>query len=77
MLIHKRRVADGHGDSMVKIPEIEKLGLVEWFEVRTHSRRLYVLLPTVDCAIHDIREGDKLRMKLEVHMKGYREKGGE
>jgi len=54
-----------HGDSLVQYPEIEKIGLVEWFEVRKHSRALYVLLNPVDVRLHDIQVGDRLRMKIE------------
>jgi len=68
---------DGRGAGLVKIEEIEKIGLVEWFEVRKHSRQLYVPLDRKDCAMYDIREGDRLRMKMEMLVKALREEGGE
>lgn len=58
---HNRR-----GVTVVQVLETEKIGLVEWFDVRTHSRRLYVLIDTKDVDVHDIKDGDKLRMKIEA-----------
>lgn len=57
----------------VKVPQIEKIGLVEWFEVRTHARGLYVPLSTLDAHIHDFQMGDYLRIKIDAIKRGPRE----
>jgi len=43
----------------------EKIGLTEWFEVRRHSRILFLRLSDLDVRLHDIQPGDRLKMKLE------------
>jgi hypothetical protein len=69
----RRKGRDGRGNSAVQGPEIEKIGVVEWFEVRRHSRRLYILLDQKDCDIYDIQMGDKLQAKLLEVLRGPRE----
>jgi hypothetical protein len=60
-------------DDLIKVPKIEKVGLEEWFQVRQHSRSLYVTLDGKDTDIHDIKMGDYLRLKIVAVKRGPRE----
>jgi hypothetical protein len=62
------------GVSLMPYSESEKIGLIEWFDVHRHSRRLYVLIDEKDVRQHDIQVGDHLRMKIEVIQRGPRDK---
>jgi hypothetical protein len=66
---------EGHGLGLVNVGEIEKIGLVEWFEIRKHSRMYYLPLDQKDVRMHDLQIGDKIRAKLDivVHQKRERE----
>ena len=64
-----------HSKSAVKHPvsELEKMWLVEWLEVKKHSRILYLRLRDEDVDLYDIQSGDKIRVQLQVIKKGSRE----
>jgi len=45
--------------------EKEKIGIVEILKVKTHGRRLYVVIPSDVVTTFEIKKGDMLRVKLE------------
>lgn len=53
--------------------ESEPVGVVDWVEVKRHSRILYVRLNDLDVRLYDIRAGDKLKVELHAVVKGPRE----
>lgn len=61
----------------------EKLGLVSYYQVRRHSRVLYLPLDPTAVRLHDIQKGDIIKAKILELRKGARsdelteEDGGE
>lgn len=49
---------------MVNEKKAEKIYIVDYFQVRRHSRRLYIPLDPVVVGIHDIQKGDTIKAVL-------------
>lgn len=62
---------------MVNKPNREKIWLVDYFQVRRHSRVLYLPLDPVIVGLHDLRKGDLLKAVLLEVIKAPREEGEE
>ena len=65
---------------MVMKKRREKIWVVGYFEVRRHSRVLYIPLDRVTVGIHDIRKGDILKVYVVELIRAPRdeeESGGE
>lgn len=55
----------------------EKIWLVDYFQVRRHSRILYLPLDPVIVGLHDLRKGDTIKAVLLDVIKAPREDEGE
>lgn len=53
--------------------EPEPVGVVDWVEVKRHSRILYVRLNDLDVRLYDMRPGDKLKVEIHSIIKGPRD----
>lgn len=42
--------------------KIDKIGTVQWLQVKRHSRILYVRIPELEIRVHDIQKGDKIKV---------------
>jgi hypothetical protein len=42
--------------------KIDKIGTVQWLQVKRHSRILYVRIPDLEIRVHDIQKGDKIKV---------------
>ena len=58
---------------MVNKNNREKIWLVDYFQVRRHSRVLYLPLDPVIVGLHDLRKGDLLKAVLLEVIKAPRE----
>ena len=58
---------------MVNEPRREKIYIVDYFQVRRHSRILYIPLDPVIVDIYDIQKGDKIKAVLLEVIKQPRE----
>ena len=54
----------------------KRIGVVEWAQVKRHGRILYIRLKDLNIQVYDIRQGDKLKVKLHSIIKESREKTG-
>jgi len=59
---------------LVNMPDIDKIGTVEFITVKKHARQLYLPLKADLIAAFDIRKGDLLKLKIEGRVK---REGGE
>lgn len=48
----------------MEVRKIDKIGTVQWLEVKRHSRILYVRIPELDIRVHDIQKGDKIKVEF-------------
>lgn len=60
---------------MVKNPQHEKIYVTGYYQVRRHSRVLYIPIDRVVCDIHDIRKGDVVKVTLWRVIKASRDEG--
>jgi len=50
--------------------EAEKIGVVGWYQVKRHSRILYLRLKDEDVGIYGFKPGDKLKVEIQAIQRG-------